>query len=708
MIVWPGSPYPLGATWDGAGVNFSLFSENAEKVELCFYGSEGSETGRVSLSEYTDHAWHAYLPDVRPGQRYAYRVYGPYEPQAGHRFNPAKLLIDPYAKAIAGAIEWDDSVFGYRIGDSNEDLSHDERDSGAFVPKGVVVDRSFCWGGDRPPNTPLNKSVIYELHVEGFSKLHPAIPPELRGTYAALSTEAAIDYLLSLGITAVELMPVHHFVNDRVLVDRGLSNYWGYNTIGFFAPHSGYSSTGVGGEQVAEFKTMVRTLHREGIEVILDVVYNHTAEGNHLGPTLSFRGIDNLSYYRLVEDQMRYYMDYSGTGNSPNMRHPRVLQLIMDSLRYWVEEMHVDGFRFDLASTLAREFYEVDRLSTFFDVVHQDPVLSQVKLIAEPWDLGPGGYQVGNFPLLWAEWNGRYRDTIRRFWRGDPGQAGDLAYRLSGSSDLYESSGKRPSASVNFITAHDGFTLEDLVSYEQKHNEANQEGNRDGSDENYSWNCGVEGPSDDPSVRELRERQKRNLIGTLLVSQGVPMILGGDERGRTQGGNNNAYCQNTELAWTHWELGDGADFLRFVRYMLSLRPRHPMLTRRNFLHGKRLLAPGPKDVTWLCHNGREMEAEHWNDPNTRSFAMLLAGSASDEIDNKGRQVQNDAILVAFNAHFEPLSFVFPGVIRKQRWEVVMDTRFARGHPPRRARPRKMRRYDAGGRSMALLLSRDSH
>ena len=535
MKIWPGRPYPLGANWDGAGVNFSLFSENATKVELCLFdGTAAQQETRIAMHEQTHQVWHLYLPEARLGQLYGYRVYGPYEPQEGHRFNPAKLLLDPYAKAITGTVNWSDALFGYAMGHPDQDLSRDEKDSAAGMPKCVVIDRAFSWGNDMPPATPWHETIIYELHVKGFTMRHPGVPPELRGTYAALACPAVMDYLKSLGVTAVELMPVHQFIADKHLEDRGLTNYWGYNSIGFFAPDARYASSGVGGEQVTEFKSMVRALHREGIEVILDVVYNHTGEGNQLGPTLCFRGIDNASYYRLVEKDRRYYMDYTGCGNTLDMTHPRVLQLIMDSLRYWVVEMHVDGFRFDLASTLARELHDVDRLGAFFDIIQQDPVISQVKLIAEPWDLGPGGYQVGNFPSLWAEWNAAYRDTVRCFWKGDEGQVGALGFRLTGSSDLYGHNGRLPYASINFITAHDGFTLHDLVSYNEKHNEANGEENRDGHNENLSWNCGVEGDSDEPNVLGLRERQKRNFLATLLLSQGVPMLLAGDEIGRTK------------------------------------------------------------------------------------------------------------------------------------------------------------------------------
>ena len=580
-IIWPGCPYPLGATWDGEGVNFALYSEHAEKVELCLFDILGRrETVRLPLPEQTDMVWHGYLPEVRPGQLYGYRAYGPYAPAQGLRFNPHKLLLDPYGKQIQGTIQWNDSHFGYRVGHKQEDLSFDRRDNAAGMPKNRVIDSAFTWGTDAPPNIPWHKTLIYEMHVRGFTKCHPDVPAHLRGTYAGLSTAPVIEYLTRLGVTSIELMPVHSFVDDRQLMERGLRNYWGYNSIGFFALEPRYLAT----NSIREFKTMVKTLHSAGLEVILDVVYNHTAEGNHMGPTLSLKGIDNSSYYRLVADNPRYYMDYTGTGNTLNMRHPRVLQLIMDSLRYWVLEMHVDGFRFDLAATLARELHEVDRLGAFLDIIHQDPVLSQVKLIAEPWDLGEGGYQVGNFPVGWAEWNDRYRDTVRSFWKGDGGVFGDLAYRITGSSDLYAHSGRRPYASVNFVTAHDGFTLQDLVSYNDKHNQANGENNRDGNNDNRSWNCGVEGPTGDPGIQALRAKQKRNLLATLLLSQGVPMMSGGDEIGHTQMGNNNAYCQDNETSWLNWNLQpQDRELLTFVQRMINLRKRHPVFRRRRFL-----------------------------------------------------------------------------------------------------------------------------
>ncbi|MDH5499457.1 MAG: glycogen debranching protein GlgX, partial [Nitrospira sp.] len=578
MRVWPGKPYPLGATWDGEGVNFALFSEHATAVELCLFDGPDSdeESHRIRIEERTDQVWHTYIPGLWPGQHYGYRVHGPYAPQEGHRFNHHKLLIDPYAKSIAGTIEWTDAMFGYQIGNPKADLSFDTRNNASNIPKCVVVDQAFTWGGDQHPKTSWDRTVIYEVHVKGFTAQHPDVPDHMRGTYSGLTTPAVIDHLLELGVTAVELLPVHHFVRDKHLTDRKLTNYWGYNTIGFLSPDIRYAVSPVRGRHVREFKTMVKTLHSSGIEVILDVVYNHTAEGNQLGPTLSFRGIDNAAYYRLVDNDKRYYMDYTGCGNTLNVTHPRTLQLIMDSLRYWVTEMHVDGFRFDLASTLARELHAVDRLSAFFDILHQDPILSQVKLIAEPWDVGEGGYQVGNFPVGWAEWNGKYRDTIRRYIKGDGGQMAELAYRLTGSSDLYSTSGRRPFASINFITAHDGFTLTDLVAYNDKHNEANGENSQDGTNDNDSWNCGVEGPTDDPAIVELRERQKRNFLTLLFLSQGVPMLCGGDEIGRTQNGNNNAYCQDNEISWFDWNLDRAqSDLLAFVQRLIAIRKRHP-------------------------------------------------------------------------------------------------------------------------------------
>ncbi len=702
--VWPGRPYPLGATWDGGGVNFALFSEHATAVELCLFDTaqSGGEQERVRLPERTDLVWHGYLPDVGPGQLYGYRVHGPYEPARAHRFNPAKLLIDPYACALAGELRWADEVFGYRVGDPAGDLSWDDRDSAPFVPKSVVIDGSFDWGDDRQPRTPWHNTVIIELHVKGFTALHPGVPPPLRGTYAGLASAAALDYLVSLGVTAVELLPVCHHVDEDALVKRGLTNYWGYNSIGFFAPDARYSSTGSYGQQVNDFKRMVKALHHAGIEVILDVVYNHTAEGNHLGPTLCFRGIDNESYYRLVADQPRYYMDYTGCGNTLNVRQPRAIQLVMDSLRYWVLVMHVDGFRFDLASALARGPHDVDRLSTFFEVVHQDPVISQVKLIAEPWDIGEGGYQVGNFPVGWAEWNGRYRDAFRRFWRGDPGQVAELGYRLTGSSDLYQDDGRRPYASVNFVTAHDGFTLADLVSYNDKHNEANGEGYRDGMEDNLSWNCGAEGPTDDPAILALRERQHRNFLATLVLSQGVPMLCGGDEIGRTQRGNNNAYCQDNELSWYNWTLDEGARrLLAFTRRLIRLRLDHPEFRRRKFFQGRPLCAADMKDLIWLRPDGGEMAETEWHQSTLRAFGFRLCGQAMDEVDDRGEPITDDTLLVLLNAQPDAVSFVLPDAHPGAFWEVLVDTALGDGASERPQFPVGAS-VNLAGRSFQLL------
>jgi glycogen operon protein len=707
--VWPGRSYPLGATWDGQGVNFALFSENAASVQLCLFDDAKSDRAAhcIRMEERTDQVWHAYLPEVRPGQHYGYRVDGPYEPEAGHRFNPAKLLFDPYAKAISGNIEWSDAMFGYRIGDPAADLSKDDRDNAGNVPKCVVIDQAFTWGGDQPLRTPWDRTVIYEIHVKGFTARHPDVPDNQRGTYSGLTSPAVLDHLKTLGVTAVELLPVHHFVRDKHLNDRGLTNYWGYNSIGFFAPDIRYATSPVRGRHVKEFKTMVKTLHGEGFEVILDVVYNHTGEGNHLGPTISFRGIDNAAYYRLVQDDRRYYMDYTGTGNTLNVTHPRTLQLIMDSLRYWVQEMHVDGFRFDLASTLARELHDVDRLSAFFDIIHQDPVLSQVKLIAEPWDLGEGGYQVGNFPAGWAEWNGKYRDTIRRYWKGDGGQVAELAYRFTGSSDLYETSGRRPYASINFVTAHDGFTLNDLVSYNQKHNEANGEDNRDGTDDNLSWNCGAEGPTDDPGVVALRERQKRNMLATLLLSQGVPMICGGDEIGRTQLGNNNAYCQDNEVSWYDWKLdGHARALFAFTQRLIALLRQQPVLRRRRFFQGRRIRGSEVKDLAWFRPDGKEMTDEDWSQGYARSLGLRLAGDAIEETDGRGRPILGETLLVLLNAHHERLAFTLPAHKRGVRWEPLLNS----------AEPENQRSvsflkggasYELEGRSLAVLRLRAS-
>jgi isoamylase len=672
--VWPGQAYPQGATWDGEGVNFALFSEHADAVELCLFERTDptKEWTRVPIRNRTDLIWHCYLPDVRPGQPYGYRVHGPYEPQDGLRFNANKLLIDPYAKALEGELSWDDSVYGYRIDDGSEDLSFDDRDSAPFVPKSIVVDHAFTWGGDRPPAMPWNRTVIYETHVRGLTMRHPQVPPEMRGTYLALIHDAVIEHLQSLGVTAVELLPVHEYVHDRGLIRRGLRNYWGYNSIAFLAPHAGYA-TGTGGQQVYEFKSMVKGLHRAGIEVILDVVYNHTGEGNHLGPTLSLRGVDNPAFYRLAPGDRRHYTDFTGTGNSLNMQHPRTIQLIMDSLRYWVNDMHVDGFRFDLAPVLARELWEVDRLSAFFDIMQQDPVLSQVKLIAEPWDVGPGGYQVGNFPVGWAEWNGKYRDCVRRFWRGDPGQLPELAARLSGSSDLYEATGRNTYASVNFVTAHDGFTLHDLVSYEHKRNEANGEDNRDGTEESWSANWGVEGETDDPGILRLREQMQRNLIATLVFSQGVRMLLGGDELDRTQQGNNNGYAQDNEISWYDWESPSASrELLTFTRQALAIFRSNPVLRRRSFFDG----TPRPgreKDVTWVRPDGGEMIDGDWQDPENRVLGMLMPGRGTDETDARGRPVQGRTLLLLVNGGARSRSFTLPRQGRPGVWTELLST-----------------------------------
>lgn len=678
--VWPGKPYPLGATWDGQGVNFALFSDRATGVELCLFDSDNNEM-RIPVTEQTDNVWHIYLPDLKPGQLYGYRVYGPFEPEQGLRFNPNKLLLDPYAKAIDGRIDWDNSIFGYPVEseDEDRDLQMDARDSALFMHKSVVIDPSFDWDGDKLLNTPLHESIIYELHVKGFTIQNPRINPALRGTYAGLASPESIDYLKNLGVTAVELLPVHHFVHDKTLVDKGLSNYWGYNSIGYFAPYSEYSSSGHMGEQVREFKAMVKSLHAVGIEVILDVVYNHTAEGNQLGPTLSFRGINNLAYYHLVKDDMRYYMDYTGTGNTLNVPHPRTLQLLMDSLRYWVTEMHVDGFRFDLAAALARGLYAADKLSSFLDTIHQDPILSQVKLIAEPWDVGPGGYQVGNFPVLWAEWNGKYRDTVRKFWRGDESQAMELAYRLSGSSDLYQNSGRMPSASINFVTAHDGFTLNDLVSYEQKHNEANGEDNNDGENHNLSWNCGAEGPTDDPQIYALREQQKRNFLATLLLSQGVPMITYGDECGRTQKGNNNAYCQDNEISWFNWNWDrPDTELFEFTRKLIDIRKSFPVLHRRKFFQGRDIHGTGVRDIRWIRPDGQDMTEEEWSNGLVRVLGMLLNGQAMDEYNERGEPIKDDIVLLLLNGHWEDVPFTIPGEKEDPHWQVMVDTGGSKG------------------------------
>ncbi|MGK2905552.1 MAG: glycogen debranching protein GlgX, partial [Desulfuromonadales bacterium] len=655
---------------------------HAEKVELCLFDRDNPkvQTESIVVRERTDLAWHIYLDDLGPGQLYAYRVHGVYDPGMGERFNPAKLLIDPYAKAITGEVSWHDALFGYTVGHKLEDLSQDMRDSADFQPRCVVVDPGFDWEGDELLRIPWHRTLIYELHVKGFTARHPEVPEKLRGSFAGLVSPPVIDYLKKLGITAVELMPVHQFISERLLIEEGLNNFWGYNSIGFFAPHAAYSSAGQRGEQVREFRDMVKAFHRAGIEIILDVVYNHTAEGSHLGPTLSFRGIDNERYYRLSHDEPRYYVDFSGTGNSPNMQSPRVLQLIMDSLRYWVLEMHVDGFRFDLAAALARELHDVDKLAAFFDIIHQDPVLSQVKLIAEPWDVGEGGYQVGNFPVLWAEWNGKFRDNARRFWRGDNGQVNELAYRLTGSSDLYLGEGRNPSASINYVTSHDGFTLHDLVSYNHKHNEMNPHDNTDGTDDNLSWNCGYEGPVDDTGIIDLRNRQKRNFLATMIFSQGVPMLLGGDEAGRTQDGNNNSYCQDNEISWVHWDHDEAQqDLLEFTRRIIGLFHRHPVLRRRNFFQGRKIRGSEIKDLTWYRYDGQEMTDNDWTDPDTHFLGLRLAGDAIDERNENGDPIRDETLLILLNANSHDLVFPLPRDHAKETcWDVILDTREPQG------------------------------
>jgi glycogen operon protein len=700
MRVWPGTPYPLGATWDGVGVNFAIFSEHATRVELCLFDSPEAESESliIPLTEQTDMVWHGYLPDVRPGQLYGYRVHGPFNPAQGHRFNPYKILMDPYAKVVGRPVDWHESLFGFRPGE--DDATLNDQDSAAHAPLAAVVDTAFTWGEDRPQRTPWHETLIYELHVRGFTAQHPDVPEALRGTYLGLATEPAIRHLTSLGVTAVELMPVHQHLDDWHLVKRGLKNYWGYNTLSYLAPDVRYAASPFPLECVREFKTMVRALHSAGLEVILDVVYNHTAEGNHLGPTVSLRGIDNTSYYRLQPDARRYYEDFTGCGNTLNMRSPRVLQLIMDSLRYWVMEMHVDGFRFDLASALARELHAVDKLGAFFDIIHQDPVLSQVKLIAEPWDLGEGGYQVGNFPTKWTEWNGKYRDTVRSFWRGDGGGVSELATRLAGSSDLYAQSGRRPYASINFITAHDGFTLADLVSYSEKHNAANGENNADGENHNRSWNCGAEGPTNDRRVLDLRARQQRNLFTTLMLSVGVPMISGGDELGRTQGGNNNAYCQDNEISWLDWNLTpEHQEFLDFARRVITIWRDHPVLRRRKFFQGRRIRGAEVQDIAWLDPTGAEMTDDMWNSPDVRVLGVRLNGDAIQETNERGERIVDDTFLVMFNAGPDATPFVIPTIAPIGRWETLLDTADP-WQAPRRFRARE--RYDLQARSMAVL------
>ncbi|MFC9762299.1 glycogen debranching protein GlgX [Rhodococcus jostii] len=711
--VWPGSAYPLGATYDGAGTNFSLFSEVAEAVDLCLIAKDGTET-RIRLDEVDGYVWHAYLPTVVPGQRYGYRIHGPWDPSAGHRCDPSKLLLDPYGKAFDGEFDGDRSLFSYDIDapaesesapdesedaalivDTDDDIEAEDEadaelaaepedtsapglpghDSLGHTMTTVVINPFFDWAADRAPKHPYHDTVIYEAHVKGMTATHPGVPEELRGTYAGLAHPVIIDHLVDLGVTAIELMPVHQFMHDQTLLDKGLRNYWGYNTFGFLAPHTGYSSAEKPGAAVSEFKAMVRSFHEAGIEVILDVVYNHTAEGNHLGPTISFRGIDNAAYYRLVDGDAEHYMDYTGTGNSLNARHPHTLQLIMDSLRYWVTEMHVDGFRFDLASTLARELHDVDRLSAFFDLVQQDPIVSQVKLIAEPWDIGEGGYQVGNFPGLWTEWNGKYRDTVRDYWRGEPATLGEFASRLTGSSDLYEATGRRPGASINFVIAHDGFTLHDLVSYNEKHNEANGEGNNDGESHNRSWNCGVEGPTDDPEILDLRGRQSRNILATLLLSQGTPMLAHGDEMGRTQQGNNNVYCQDSELSWMDWSLADAnADLVEFTKRVIALRMKNPVFRRRRFFEGTPIRSGDQtRDIAWLTPAGEEMTPEDWDSGFGKSLAVFLNGEGIPEPNHRGERVVGDSFLLCFNAHDEEIEFSTPNSDYADEWAIVLDT-----------------------------------
>ena len=669
MKIWPGNPYPLGATYDGSGTNFSVFSEVASRVELCLFDDAGTQSC-VDLPEVTGFNWHGYMPNIGPGQRYGYRVHGLWEPHTGHRCNAAKLLVDPYGKAVEGEVKWNEAVFPYHFNQGED--SKNEIDSAPFMPKSVVTNPYFDWGNDRYPRTPWHETVIYEVHVKGFTERHPTIPDNMRGTYAGLSHPAAIKHLRNLGVTAIELLPVHQFIHDSLLIERGLRNYWGYNSIGYLAAHNAYSSGGQVGQQVQEFKQMVKILHNEGIEVILDVVYNHTAEGNHLGPMLSMKGIDNAAYYRLIPDNPRYYMDYTGTGNSLNMRHPHVLQLIMDSLRYWHDVMHVDGFRFDLASTLARELHDVDRLSAFFDIIQQDPMISQVKLIAEPWDVGEGGYQVGNFPPLWSEWNGKYRDTVRDYWRGTDQTLGEFANRLTGSSDLYALTGRKPYASINFVTAHDGFTLHDLVSYNEKHNEANGENNADGANDNRSWNCGAEGPSDDPNINAMRSRQQRNFLTTLILSIGVPMICGGDEIGRSQRGNNNAYCQDNEISWFDWEKMD-EELYAFASRMIHFRHDHAVFQRRRWFVGRALVGAEASDIGWFKPDGQPMSEEDWRTGFARTLGLFLNGKAIPTPDSHGEPVVDDSFYILFNAHYEAMDFKLPTFPWGDHWVKVVDT-----------------------------------
>ncbi len=673
--VLPGKPYPLGAKWDGKGTNFAVYSENAEGAEVCLFDEENNQIDSVPLEECTAFVWHGYLPDVHPGQRYGYRIHGPWDPANGQRFNPAKLLVDPYAQAVTGYVQWDQSIFPYNFdGGDDPDLTKNEEDSGKGMPKSIIIDPAFDWENDKPLRIPLADSIIYELHVKGFSFTNPAIPEELRGTYAGLAHPASIEYLKKLGITAVELLPVHQFINDKTLVDKGLTNYWGYNTLAYFSPAGRYSASGDTGGQVNEFKNMVKELHKAGIEVILDVVYNHTCEGNEKGPMLNFKGIDNTVYYRTVPDNPRFYMDYTGTGNTLNVRHPQVLKLIMDSLRYWTTHMHVDGFRFDLAATLARELHDVDRLSSFFDIINQDPTLADVKLIAEPWDVGEGGYQVGNFPVIWAEWNGKYRDTVRKYWKGDEGQLSDLGYRLTGSSDLYKYDGRRPYASINFVTAHDGFTLRDLVSYNEKHNEANGENNQDGANDNESWNMGAEGPTDNEEIIHARERQIRNFLATLILSQGVPMISGGDERGRTQHGNNNAFCQDSEISWYDWTPDEKKDLLiEFTSKLIHLRRRHSNFRRRKFFQDAIIHNSEVRDIAWYGPDGNELGVEAWEAPWVRSLGLMLNGRTLRTKSAKGRKVVDDSFLLLLNSYHEGVEFTLPPAPTGGKWEALMNT-----------------------------------
>ena len=701
---WPGRPYPLGATWLGNGVNFALLSQRATAVELCLFDSLDApeENIRVPVTERTNYIWHVFLPDARPGQLYGFRVAGPYDPERGLRFNSSKLLLDPYAKAIAGEVNWGDEMYGYVVGDELEDLSCDFRDNAWGMPKAVVVDLAFDWSDDKRPNTPLAESIIYEVHVKGFTQLCPGVPENLRGTYAGLASDAAVDYLKNLGVTAVELLPVHAHIDDRTLVDRGLTNYWGYSTIGFFAPHGEYSSSGQMGEQVSEFKSMVRKLHAGGIEVILDVVYNHTTEGNHLGPTLCFRGIDNIASYRLLANNPRFYLDYTGTGNTLDTLDPHTLQLVMDSLRYWATEMRVDGFRFDLAPALARDGTGVNKFHAFFKAIQQDPVISQTKLIAEPWDVGDGGYQVGNFPTGWSEWNGKFRDAVRSYWKGDEGEIGEVAYRLTGSPDLYQHDDRRPTASINIVTTHDGFTLNDLVSYNEKHNEANGENNHDGEKNNQSWNCGIEGPTEDAKINTLRRKQRRNFLTTLFLSQGVPMLLGGDEFGRTQNGNNNPYCQDNEISWFNWQRNDEQNrLLEFTKKLIRLRKAHPVFRRPKFFRGRRIRGSEIKDVMWFNPGGNEMKRDEWSSPSVRCLGMLLSGDATDVVDARGEPVRDDTFLLLINAHYDVIPFMLPGEEHLE-WELILDTAREDGFVAEPGKHSSGDDVDLAGRSACLF------